>query len=441
MKNASKHEPLCKGTTVMESMPFVYCLKSSFRGQLCDFCLKANSSLRKCCGCMIVSYCGRVCQREGWKDHKMECKNLLKVKPNIPTDSVRLMARLIIKLQRGGDMESEHITTVWSRKFKDLLSHRKEIKEDVKRMEYFLTICGVLNEYLSDEILPNAVELLGIYGRMCVNSFNIMNGEMQAIGTGIYLAPSILDHSCSPNAVVTFDGFKLSVRLTQDLPKLDWNCIHISYIDLMNSKNHRKKELKERYYFDCDCPRCRCGKIDCYHYAARCPSCRSPIAVKRGEEFPPCSCGFLLDSSCSKQFWSAADFSEQQLLLMQDTNYLDVCKLCLTKQEDSFHDLCLIRSKVLDAAFDSAVQLQLWESAIQYGFPLVHAYKHWYGNEHPLTAILLLKIFKILLLVSPNDDSVALKYYQEAAKIIELTHGKASMFYQQDVKSLIRDVK
>lgn len=47
------------------------------------------------------------------------------------------------------------------------LLDRKEIKEDVKRMEYFLTICGVLNEYLSDEILPNAVELLGIYGRVC----------------------------------------------------------------------------------------------------------------------------------------------------------------------------------------------------------------------------------------------------------------------------------
>lgn len=48
---------------------------------------------------MVVSYCGRVCQREGWKDHKGECKNFMKVKPNVPTDSVRLIARLILKLQ------------------------------------------------------------------------------------------------------------------------------------------------------------------------------------------------------------------------------------------------------------------------------------------------------------------------------------------------------
>jgi SET and MYND domain-containing protein len=115
---------------------------------------------------------------------------------------------------------------------------------------------------------------------MCINSFNILNGEMQAIGTGIYLAPSILDHSCSPNAVATFEGFKLRIQLTQEISKLDWDSIRISYIDLMNSKSHRRKELKDRYYFDCDCPRCKSDDIDRYHYAAKCPSCQNPIIVK-----------------------------------------------------------------------------------------------------------------------------------------------------------------
>lgn len=105
---------------------------------------------------------------------------------------------------------------------------------------------------------------------------------MQAVGTGIYLAPSILDHSCSPNAVATFDGFKLRIQLTQELPKLEWDSIRISYIDLMNSKSHRKKELKDRYYFDCDCPRCKNDDIDCYHYAAKCPTCQKPVIAKVG---------------------------------------------------------------------------------------------------------------------------------------------------------------
>ncbi len=72
----------------------MYCLFNDFLSDR-----NRNSNLRKCLGCMVVSYCGRACQREGWKDHKGECKNFAKVKPNVPTDSVRLIARLILKLQ------------------------------------------------------------------------------------------------------------------------------------------------------------------------------------------------------------------------------------------------------------------------------------------------------------------------------------------------------
>ena len=161
---------------------------------------------------------------------------------------------------------------------------------------------------------------------------------MQSVGTGIYLAPSILDHSCSPNAVVTFDGFHLRVQLLEDLPVLDWDSIRISYIDLMNCNSDRKKELKERYYFDCDCPRCNSDDIDRYHYAAKCPRCGSPVPVKvlyllhysfyvtynlfiqKGESIPPCECGNLIDKGRAQRFWEATEYSEQQLSLMQETN-------------------------------------------------------------------------------------------------------------------------
>lgn len=38
-------------------------------------------------------------------------------------------------------------------------------------MEHFVTICGVLNQYLSDSVLPNTAELLGIYGRVCHQNY------------------------------------------------------------------------------------------------------------------------------------------------------------------------------------------------------------------------------------------------------------------------------
>lgn len=57
---------------------------------------------------------------------------------------------------------------------------------------------------------------------MCVNSFSICDQELHSVGTGIYLAASVVDHSCTPNAVVTFEGTTLSMRALEKLPALDW---------------------------------------------------------------------------------------------------------------------------------------------------------------------------------------------------------------------------
>lgn len=32
--------PVPKGTTLIESVPFAYCLKGNLRGELCEYCLK-----------------------------------------------------------------------------------------------------------------------------------------------------------------------------------------------------------------------------------------------------------------------------------------------------------------------------------------------------------------------------------------------------------------
>ena len=243
------------------------------------FLFHRKESLHRCSGCLFVWYCDRFCQRQAWVDHKGECKNLTRVKPKFPPDAVRLIARIVLKLQRGGDNEEGHVSSTRSRKFKDLMSHYKEIQNDKKRMEHFATIAMVLSEYLENVVLPNPIELIGIYGRVCVNSFNIVNGELQCIGTGIYLGPTILDHSCSPNAVATFDGKQINIQLIEDLPFLDWDRIRISYIDQMNSTADRLKELKERYYFTCDCPRCTSGDVNRHQYAFKCQNCSRPIPV------------------------------------------------------------------------------------------------------------------------------------------------------------------
>lgn len=67
---------------------------------------------------------------------------------------------------------------------------------------------------------------------MCINSFNLNNQEMQPLGTAIYLAASIIDHSCNPTAVATFEGTTIHIRSLVKLKKLDFSQVNI-YLKLI----------------------------------------------------------------------------------------------------------------------------------------------------------------------------------------------------------------
>lgn len=83
-----------------------------------------RGELLKCSACQYVYYCGRVCQREGWSIHKLECQGLKRVAPRILPDAARLLGRLIRKLQKGGDQIRSYYTEGHCRMFKDLMSRK-----------------------------------------------------------------------------------------------------------------------------------------------------------------------------------------------------------------------------------------------------------------------------------------------------------------------------
>ncbi|XP_071442942.1 histone-lysine N-methyltransferase SMYD3 isoform X2 [Hetaerina americana] len=454
MKTAAS--PVKKGSTLMVAKPFVYILLAKFQGKHCDSCLKSVKVL-KCSGCQFVHYCGRSCQTKAWKEHKEECMGMRRIKPHTLPDASRMMAKLIMKLKGGGDQEKNQITSTWSRRFKDLMSHYSDIKIDKTRMEHFESLCHILIEFFGDEyILPNTAEMLGIYGRLCVNCFNILDGEMSCIGAGVYLAPSIIDHSCKPNAVVTFDGPTLYVRSLVDFPSLDWKKVFISYVDLLSIREDRRKELQRGYYFWCECERCVAGEKggtngyyldDAEKFASTlaCPNdkCPNPIfmAEKHGGKPPSCkSCGYNLSEEMIEQHKEASEISLEKIRAMGSTAYLDVCQVLLRKQESTlFHPLNILHVKTLDLAFDSAIQMQCWEDVLIFGRKLLPGYRQYLGACHPLLGILCLKIVKVALLVgSPNEEIKAL--IKEAANVLFVTHGTHHPLVKEELQPLLYEV-
>lgn len=143
----------------------------------------------KCSGCQYVYYCNRECQKQAWPIHKAECVCLRRANGKIIPDAARTMARIILKLNDGGDTEKGYYTEKFYRKFKDLMSRKAEmvveqramtmrskpfelfidfpdIKMDQRRIEHIEALTGVLRDILGEELLPKPEEFIAIYGRV-----------------------------------------------------------------------------------------------------------------------------------------------------------------------------------------------------------------------------------------------------------------------------------
>ncbi|CAG0887334.1 unnamed protein product, partial [Cyprideis torosa] len=324
-KRDSSSSFVAKGTTLLTAEPFAYVLQSELQGQRCDYCFKKPPKLHRCSGCQYVYYCAATCQVKAWKDHKVECPCLRRCQPKVPPNFARLMARILVKLQTGGGEQEEGIINkIRRRKFRDLMSHYDDIKQDLRRMEHFTSVCAVIEDFLPKEFTKrtNPYELLTIYGKICVNSFSIVDGEMTTTGTGIYLAPSILDHSCHPTALAVFDGTAIHIRTIQDIPDFDWSKVVISYIDPLQRTADRKRELQEQYYFECKCPSCLQGYRDLQMGSMKCPKCSDGcVPVAETSHLPCSSCNKEVeDEQLLEKFRSISEFSKENLQKMRQTN-------------------------------------------------------------------------------------------------------------------------
>ena len=182
-----------KGQEILRCQPFTYIVDHEFRSIVCDYCLKLNESnskpLKKCSACQIVYYCGNRCQKKAWKSHhQRECKGLKNISPNLLFNHDLHVMRIILKLPNGGDREFVELPNGKRRYFRDLMSHHKEISQSEK-MHAFQSVILVLKLCLDEKNLPEkSNEVLEIYGKMVINSFEIQDNSMtEGIGQGLYL--------------------------------------------------------------------------------------------------------------------------------------------------------------------------------------------------------------------------------------------------------------
>ncbi|EPB76140.1 hypothetical protein ANCCEY_04736 [Ancylostoma ceylanicum] len=105
---------------------------------------------------------------------------------------------------------------------------------------------------------------------------------------------------------MVFDGYRVCLRpLVPGVDAADTEKAFISYVDVGRSKYVRRKDLKSRWYFDCECSRC-VDPADDILTAIRCstPGCPEPLVTSETAE--PCyiacpKCRGMTDDSVVKE--------------------------------------------------------------------------------------------------------------------------------------------
>jgi len=90
---------------------------------------------------------------------------------------------------------------------------------------------------------------------MITNAFRATLADDTPVGLCFEPTLALANHSCSPNAVVVFDGRSVALRALEPIAKGDQ--IYISYITVTEDLYSRQTDLKQRYFFECVCEKCR----------------------------------------------------------------------------------------------------------------------------------------------------------------------------------------
>ncbi|KAJ6222537.1 hypothetical protein RDWZM_001082 [Blomia tropicalis] len=254
------------GDIISANTPFVHILDFTKKANFCDYCATKSDSLRKCYDCKQMHYCDKTCQKIDWKKHKFECSIYKQSYSEISGDLDRFLLRLYLFIQNNPTLKKKKETLLYDkqveRSFNDLMTHMENIKSDKNRMSNFYKL---VERYNLCGIDFDGEVLFEYFCKICINSFSILDVQLISIGSGLYIAESVFDHSCEPNATTIYSGIDLEVRAIKPITKEEK--ITINYFDMKESKSIRQEKLLTGYYFNCKCQRCSnenpSDSIDC----------------------------------------------------------------------------------------------------------------------------------------------------------------------------------
>lgn len=105
-----------------------------------------------------------------------------------------------------------------------------------------------------------------------INAFTMINRYREDIGWGLDLQFSLINHSCNPNCSLVYNH-EFQLITTREIGQ--GKELTVSYVPLNMPRSIRKKQLNERFFFDCQCGYCRAAHD--YYFSYNCPWCHMVV--------------------------------------------------------------------------------------------------------------------------------------------------------------------
>ncbi|MCJ1469277.1 hypothetical protein MMC07_007910 [Pseudocyphellaria aurata] len=236
--------------------PLVAALNSGQLGVTCEGCYlslaEGAPEIRKNEMKKRVKMCG---VSQSWKSHhKYECQIFQNLHPKVLPNTVRLVVQLLLRRRARSLSDDE-----WNA-FLTLQSHIEDFQSQQSKNEDNLTTWQTI-QLMSQAALSysgshESLQLVqAITARVLVNAHTLTTPTLDPLGVYISIPSSLLNHSCVPNAALTFSlhGI-LSVRSLLAIPAS--TALTICYNDITMPTDVRRAELRERYHFTCTCTSC-----------------------------------------------------------------------------------------------------------------------------------------------------------------------------------------
>jgi len=300
-----------KGDEVLRCAPFSYTVRAAILPHVCDFCLQTtyenpgNSfNLKKCTGCKKLYYCGKNCFKKAWKSyHSKECGFLkdTSLEDLEELDFERMVVRTILRVQNDGNQVFDELPNGKKRYFKDLVSHKEDIENDLTTLKEFSETYTILQSWMKNQ-LPSKSEVLEIYGKIKVNAHVISDTFPNDLGPALFLGISAIDHSCAPNAVYISHGKNLIVRTIADKIE-NFSDIRLCYYrDLRHTTEVRRQSLLSTHYFYCECSNCLDEKKNDLKTSLVCKKCNGCVPAISGSICSVCKVQLNLTPRIQKRY-------------------------------------------------------------------------------------------------------------------------------------------